>query len=509
MVNVREPRGMSTLELLIAFAILTLTLTAVVSVVFGNQSVTVDTETDATAIGKATKALEAERALAKSDYQSATTQTTSETDSGVTYTEKLEVSDLSPCLKRATSTVSWSTDPLRTQKVELTTLLTDVAGALLMGGDCGYSIDEGWTKPRLFASFKFNPGQPVALDVLQRIAYVTTDNGKLEIADTSGAYLGLTHGSFYSPEYSDPANLIFPDIDVIRVTDALGNEKRYALVTHSHQNCNSADISDQFEILNVTTPGSPSLMKSVTLGGSNPPSGSCPGGWRVYYFDGKAYVTTRYTSGYELHVIDVSTPSSASETGSGFDVGGTANELTVAAPTVNGSSKRVVFLATDRSTKEVMAVDMTDPANPKLAGSYDLPDCGATAPNALSIYGIGNHLYVGRQSTSCGPELYVLTPNYSVVSGNLAVSFSTAGTAEIGSDINAIRVTGDLVFLATSKANDEFQVWGVSDFSHITRVDTDPIQLPNKIIGGMDFESPYVYVGSQATDPLQILYSAP
>ena len=64
-------KGSSTLEILIAFAILTITLTALVSVFFGNQSVTVDTQTSTEALARASRELEKEHVLAGTNYLSA------------------------------------------------------------------------------------------------------------------------------------------------------------------------------------------------------------------------------------------------------------------------------------------------------------------------------------------------------------------------------------------------------------------------------------------------------
>ena len=64
----KSTAGFSTLELLIAFAVLTLSLTAVILVAFGNQSVAIDTELAQRALYLAAKNLDEAGALAISDF---------------------------------------------------------------------------------------------------------------------------------------------------------------------------------------------------------------------------------------------------------------------------------------------------------------------------------------------------------------------------------------------------------------------------------------------------------
>ncbi|TSC69387.1 MAG: hypothetical protein G01um101456_225, partial [Parcubacteria group bacterium Gr01-1014_56] len=101
-------RGVSTLEILIAFAVLMLSLTAVIGVLFGTQSVFVDTETNSEALYKAHAALEEERALSRQDFLAvSTTPSTVELVGSLSYTKKMTVVDLTPCKKQATSTITW------------------------------------------------------------------------------------------------------------------------------------------------------------------------------------------------------------------------------------------------------------------------------------------------------------------------------------------------------------------------------------------------------------------
>src|SRR6185295_19969134 len=103
----KNKKGFATLEVLIAFAILIMSISAVIMVVFGNQSITIDTETNNEAIAKAKKGLEDARALSRKDFISVTSSASSVEMSGpLAYTKKLDVIDLAQCEKQATSTIT-------------------------------------------------------------------------------------------------------------------------------------------------------------------------------------------------------------------------------------------------------------------------------------------------------------------------------------------------------------------------------------------------------------------
>lgn len=504
--HTRVWRGVSTLEILIAFAVTTLSISAIILLVFGNQSVAIDTQTNTEALSKAQALLESTRALARKDYLSVNSIAPYSwtPPGGLTYSTSTTVTDLTQCKKQATTTVSWK-DGNRDLSISLSTYLGNGVGILALGGDCDVDPPDGWRKPRLFDSFKFNPGQPVSLDVLKKIAYVSDDKNKLNIVDTSVGFLGYS-GDFLTPPFDATSTL--NDLDAAKWTDPVtGTQKIYVYGARGHIGCNVVDNTEQLHVIDVTNPATPVYKRSMTLKGSTPPSGSCPGGWRVFYYDNRVYVTTRETAGNEFHIFDVTDPTMPLELGPGFQLNGTTNDLVATGINIGGLGRKVVFLATDRSTKEVMVLDVTVPSNPRLITSVDL----GTTNNALSIYLVGNKLYVGRQKTVGEPELLIYSVTYGVDgTGNLTVSLSQIGPGgEINADVKNLRISGALAFMATNVSNDEFQVWGINNPSSITRVDTLPINLPNKIVGGMDYEAPYIYVGSQATNPLQVLYSAP
>ena len=487
-------RGSSTLELLIAFAILTITLTALVSVFFGNQSVTVDTQTSTEALARASRELEKERVLAGNDYLSASSTSSSESFGGLTYALSMQIQDLTPCKKIATSTVSWSLGPLRPLSISLSTYLTDTAGALLVGGDCFASEPKsGWTNPTLFASDTFSPGKPLALDVLERIAYVASDKTPfLEIADTRTATLGQNSGLFLSYSNGFVAAGQINALDAIRwVNPSTGAIKKYVFAA-------MASTTGQLAVYDVTTPTAPTLVATRTL--SSCVTGSFPEGWYVVAYGNRLYFSTRETAGPELHIFDITTPSSPTElsVGSvsckGFEMNDTVEQFTVRDQIVSGVSKRYLFAATDQNNKELRVMDVTNSLSISEASTIDL----AGNQDGQSVYVSGHKLYLGRLSGT-GSELFV----YNTL--NPASTLPLLGSKDILADVLGIRVAGPLAFLATGKVNQEFQVWRVSDLSNITNVTV--YNFGNVVASGIDYEPDFIYATGQSTPNFQILYS--
>ncbi|MDP2788458.1 MAG: hypothetical protein Q8O46_00190 [bacterium] len=488
--------GTATLELMVAFVILILNITAVVLIINGGQSVSIDSETNEEAIAKAKTILEDTGATSQKDFLSVVSTTSTDTSDALIYTKNLIVSDLTSCKKEIISNISWLTPPMRTQKIELTTLLTDIVGALALGGDC--TVDPprtNWDSPQGFALDTFNPGKPTTMDVFNKIAYLGSDQTPfLEIADTNGAALGQNSGLFVA--YTNGFNLgaIPNSIDVIKWIDPYsGVEKRYALLAMDTP-------TNQLKVVDVTNINAPVLVATLTL--SPCVAGSFPEGWRLYAYKDRLYFLTRFTAGPEFHVFDISNPASPTELGSGackgFDLGSTAESIEVRDQKITGNTTRFVYLSTDQDSKELRVLNATNPlsiydvsiANQNLPGSQD----------GQSVFIIGNKLYFGRQSTPQGVDLYVFD-----ISNPLS-GLPLLGSQDIGTGVIGIRVAGSLGFLATPKVNKEFQIWNIANLASISLV--KEYSFRNIIDQGVDYETDFIYATSQSTPNFQILYDS-
>jgi type II secretory pathway pseudopilin PulG len=491
-------KGSSILEVLIALAILTLGISAAILLVFGNQSLKIDNETNSEALYQAKGLLERARASSTSDFLSINTIPAATSS---IYSLKLDVLDLTQCRKEATSTVTWSVSPLRTLKIELTTDLTDIAAAFAMGGDCAAEPpSSGWTDPQRFASDTLNPGKTTAIDVLDKIAYLGADKEPfLYIADTRGAVLGQNSGMLIGIGSNKFTNLFNDDgktIDVINDIDVykdIASGKVYALIA-------MASSTAQFAVIDVTDIYNPSLLALRKL--NNVVSGGMTShGYRVYYNDRKAYMVTRETAGPEFHIFDLNTPGSPSELGSGTKLigptppnGTTANDLVV--------RNDIAYFAAEKNSAELLIYNVSVPTLPSF-----MPDATVNLSgneNGSSLYFIGNKLYFGRESVSgVGAELYIFDATNSLTAvGGLPV----IGTpVNIGGGILDMFVAGQFGFIVSSKVNEEFQVWNISNPSDIFFI--SKLNFGNIVAGGLDYEPDFIYATGDATPNFQILYS--
>ncbi|OHB10460.1 MAG: hypothetical protein A3G05_01735 [Candidatus Zambryskibacteria bacterium RIFCSPLOWO2_12_FULL_45_14] len=483
-------KGSSILEVLIAIAILTLGISAAIMLVFGNQSLQVDNDTNSEALYKAKAILERARASSTVDFLSINSLPSATSS---IYSLKLDVLDLTPCRKEANSTITWLVSPLRTQIIELVSDFTDIATALAMGGDCTTEPPESnWDNPQRFASDTFSPGKPTAIDVLNRIVYVGVDTDPfLFIADTSGATLGQNGGFFmgftngFTTEYEIAA------IDVISFIDG-GINKNYAYlaVASSTRQLMVVDVTDIFNPTLVTT----RQLNNVSSGGS------FPEGYRIFVYKDRLYIVTRETSGREFHIFNISDRSNPIELGGGTDINTTLNSLVVRDQIISGITIRFAYAASTLNNGEVLVYDVTDPANNgtivEVAGArQDLPG----SQDGESMYIIGNKLYFGRQSTPSGPDLYIYNTS------NPNVGMIELGSKDIDTGVLDILAVGNLSFLATPKTTKEFQVWNISNPANITLI--KEYNFGNIVEQGVEYEPDFIYTTGQATPNFQILYS--
>ncbi len=492
--------GMGTLEIIIAFAILMIAITGVIIVSFGNQSIAVDSELNNSALYLAERQLEKAYASSTADFSSLASVGSTPVDPSDPdnpFTKKLDIFDVSECVKHATSTISWWTGTPRPQETSFISIFTSTSTSAAMGGDCETEdSEEDWDNPQRFASDTLNPAKSTTIDVLDKIAYLGSDKRPfLAIADTRDAVLGQNSALFvsFANGFNADGKIIdqINDIDVYKNTE---NGKTYALIA-------MASSTAQFAIIDVTDIKNPSLVAARSLAGVDP-MGSQPNGYRVYYYDKKAYVLTRETSGPEFHIFDVSTPNNPVELGTGTKLigptppnGTTVNDFVIR----NG----IAYFAAEKDTAELLVYDVSDPFHIlHLAGAtVNLPG----NQNGASVFLLGNKLYLGREVVSGGPEFYIFnasSPKTAV--GGLPI---VGSPTEVGTDVLAIRGISRFAFLATSKSKEEFQVWNVPTSGTVSLI--KKYNFGNIIAGGIEYEQNFIYSTGAATPNFQILYNKP
>ncbi len=484
--------GFSTLEILIAFAILITTLVATVTLSFGSQSIGLDTETNHEALNLAKENLENLRALSRESFETILPVVSTNTIQGTSY----EIQDLildSQCLKEATIGVTWATESSRPQRIELEAIVTNWNEAIRLGGDCVTTPPFGnWENLQKFGSANFSPGRPTAIDALRTFVYIGADTPPFfYIANVENAAPVNNPAPFFIA-FSNGFNagVAINDIDVA----TLSNGKTYAFVAR-------ATSTQQFGMINVSNPATPTSITRSLSG----VSGSNPEGFRIAYFDNKVYITARYTAGPEFHIFDVSNPMNPVEMGSGTELGSTVEDMAIEKRKVGGTTHTIVYFAMDANVihGEVIAYDVTNPLSP-----YKISGANTNLPgnqDGASLYRLGNKLYFGRTSVPSGPDLYIfdIQDPFSA-SGGLPILASK----DIGAGVTAIRANGKIMFLATTKATKELQVWPAEPLKLTAAPSAvSTYNLPRIAEQAIDYEDNRMYASSNTDDSLRIIYN--
>jgi len=474
-------RGVSTLELLIAFAILLLAITAIIMVIFSNQSIAIDTQTNIEALTKAQRKLEMARANSREDFNSVVTGTEVSL-SGIPYTETLTVADLTECKKQATSTVSWS-EGGRTLTVDLATFFTDIAGFFALGGDC--AIDppsDGWGYPTERGFLHITPGGSATdIDVEYKTAFITLSDtpamrADLAIIDVTSS---TTPQEIITIDFNSSPG--FNAIDVATST----NGHLYAYIARNA-------TSSQLLVIDITNSAAPALTASSTL-----PNMTKGVARSIYYYDEKIYIGTQRLAcvgcptyqNNELHIFDVSDPT-----------GPVWEESIKVDRNVNAISVRddLAYLAVGsgsdgiRNPFKIFDVNPSSITYTEQIGSF----IGAGDEDGMSVFLLGTKTYLGLQrAPSSRPDFYVLNISdlssiTAIASVNLALNPNT--------QVSGVRVAGGVIFLGTTDPNSGFQV------RHVSGTSVPLVVVPNSSFNfqqnttGIDFADNTIYLSSSS-----------
>jgi type II secretory pathway pseudopilin PulG len=457
-----QTRGMSTLELLIAFAIISLALTAGIVVVFGNQNLGVDAQTNIEAIGKAQALLEQQRALARQDFSSV--QTTSPTQDSI-YTKKVTVSypvSGDTDTKLVTSQVTWL-QGIRPLSVSFSTIVTNAQS----GSFCSATLSSpsGWKDPTAYVLqssdlVRLSPvgssanGLGVSgISVFRNKMYLVAN--ATPGSDTHTLYIyGVSSNPTVSPTFSGWANTTGNSLAGIAV--AAKGSSLYAYVISSKafnfsSGCNSTNCP-QFQVVDVTTATAPvwktGLMMPVTG------SGGQGIGSAIAYDKGYVYVGLAKAAGSsdpEFNIIDVG-GGSASPT-SPVRVGGYHVGFTVKSIAIEGNYAYLSTTDTTTTNRQLIVLDISNKSNPTVVYSFTAPDNFGVANSVVAKNG---SVYLGKAYSSTYPNFYIFDGTAP------ASSFATLGSKQVGANdsVNSIVVRDHYAFLVTNK---QFQIWDVSN----------------------------------------------
>ena len=497
-INFGKNKGLATIELLIAFAILIIHVTAVVILLNSNQATGLQIQLNQKAIRKAESAIEDAKHNASIDFNLLNPNSK---QNGL-YNIELQVSSLPEnlFLKRVKSIVSWDTAFHAHNTVEL---ITDVANIeALTGGDTCSSIVSGdWSHP---VKSEYKLGAEILNDTSSGfpILGIQTFNEKMYVAIGSGS--SNSTSTFLRLDISNEGEIpvfIPPGLDnnpaVSSGLNAVAVDgEKYAYVASAHPanftSCINPDGNNkscgQLQVIDLDTF---TVVYTYKIPGVTGAAGQAIG-VSILYSRGFVYLGLAKATGPEFHIIDVGggtqggSPTNPVDIGS-YEIGNEVNEMYL--------KNNYLFLASPND-QELKVLDISNPSNPTLVGGFDAPLGGANNGNGKSVFLVGKTLYFGRTLLS-GNEFYILDAT------NPETDLPILGTKNIqngttNASVNKIFPRDYLAMIVTNK---EFQILRVDDPVNITLY-TSPLSLPPGSPTGMqaiaaDCEGNYIFIGSQ------------
>jgi hypothetical protein len=442
-----KQKGISTLELIIAFTLVTIVLSSTVVLLFQAENGTMDGQNLFEGLLEAKTMINNTFAYFPNSFDTAIS-TSSENS---LYQSQVKVTHKNEFTKRISSSVSW----LGKSPVTFETKITDLEGAI--GGSSCLITD--WQETLVGGSLTIPEGIPTSLDARGRYVYMTADSG---IATATDLYI-IDVNDRSSPVIISSLNT-GPGLQDIHVA---GN---YAYVANT-------SINSQLQIIDIQDVYRPVLIASYKLPGSYNDGTTI--GNTIMYFKDFIYIGTQKSQITELHAIDVSNPRSPREVAT-WEANAAINSLAVFPP--------YLFVATPLDNE----VTILTLQNLNQVGSYNAP---GGSGNGKSLSFGEDHLVLGR--TIGGNELYILT-------ASSGPALTDARFLNLNTSINSALLEWPYLFLGTSDPVKKFQVWNITDF--LNPLFMNSINFGSKVIS-LDCDQKTIYAILENSDGLRIIYS--
>jgi type II secretory pathway pseudopilin PulG len=506
--------GFSTLELLISISVIITALTAVILVVFSNQTVSLDNQLNDEALIKANSLMEQAKGSASYDFSALKNAATVTDD---IFKKELMVSDINPCKKTGVASVSWQTEPGRLLQIQLQTTFTNPTEAIALGGDCGPDnppATEWWFPTSFDDTFDLKDfGAPNSGVMATGVDVISKNGSKYMLLSTRHSTTSVQDIWIFNVD--DTANpVLMSAINTGTTGPGLNDVDGISGFTFVANH----ESTKQLQSIDITNLSGPDVAASVSLPGIG---NSYPQGQEVFYYNDRIYVGTWETAGNEFQVFDISNPSSPVLLGN-KQINHSIRKIFVKNQLVNGVNKTIAYLAVSASTisnnPELIAIDVTDPADSTTwlnqIGSYNPPG----DRDGSAVYVIGNNLYLGRVSASSTEHnFFILDISDPASIGLLGSKFASRNPSQ-GLEITALVVSGDFAFLATDDSNAEFQVFKISNPSAITNCNETPpagysfppegcgkYNFPAKITD-LDYHDDFIYASIESNAAFRIIY---
>jgi hypothetical protein len=321
----------------------------------------------------------------------------------------------------------WKSGWFSTSTLNFNFLYSDLPQIGNNGYDCGghpglASYEDGEFFNEDFTT-ELNSSSATSLDVLDGYAYVSFRPQEPGVRTLSVINLNEPH---IEPQY------ITTEYPINRI-DAV---RDYAFVAqHS--------TTTQIAIFDINTGADLVLLATSTLPGV---AGGRPEAVSIFYYDSRLYVGTKRTAGREFHVFDVSVPENPRWLGS-REMNHNINDIEV--------KDGLAFLATSGNVRDMIVLDVKDPANISLVEEIDLPG----NEDGRSVHVAGNRVFLGRHKSNSPAhhELHMFEVRQS--DAEIGIDLFSLSTVTTRGDVLDIAVVSGKLFVSTNNSLSEIQVY--------------------------------------------------
>mgnify|MGYP001560577443 CR=1 FL=1 len=474
----KKINGFSVLEVLIAMAILTLAISAAIMLMFSNQSVALDSDTANEALYKAKTVLEDGRSKTKSHTDFDSIKSITYPPDSI-YTKKFSVLSV-PCMKKTISQVTWSTEVLRPQIIEVRTYLSDVEEALKLAGECDPVFPTEWDNPYSPTSVGIGGQGATDLDVQNNLIYLASDPSAPPKED------------FFIYQF-DPIAVTLTFVSKIDVSDglmALDFSGGYVYAANE-------DIAAQLLVIDADPPGGPLVASTASL--PDAPTGVIRS---VYVYDNKLYVGTQYLpcpvcppeQNNELHIYGLTDPANPAWLGS-YNVNHNINDIVV--------SGDYAYLATSDNLGELHVYNISIPLSITLADTFDAPG----NEDGEAVFLLDNKVYLGRDRTPAARKDFYI---FNIINPNDVQELGSKNLGlNPGTTVEGIIVRGNLAFIALDNPTAGLQILNISNPGSIVDHTICTTLNFSENSTAIDMEGNFIFSANRSNDELRVIQDKP
>ena len=443
MKELSNKKGGSTLELLVAFSIISMFIVAMVLITFGNQGLLLDSEMSVDSLQIAIGLLEEIKKEALDDFANINSKKY-EKEKG--YDKELFVKQTNFWTKEVSSKISWDVNGKKAFS-DILSVVVNKSG--FDGGDTCYSSVSGDWKNFAYSDYEF--GKDLVfdekseflisdIDVRNKKMYVSIENSTLSNSATFFVFdLNADHPNFIVGVDNNPKTK--------SGFNAMHIGSRYAYLASSHKSnfttCEQGPSCSQLQIVDLENNMFVSRTKMPGVIGS----GGQAVGNSIFYKNGLVYLgLSKSDVGPEFHIIDVGNGIAGGSASnpvylSGFNIGNGVNKIFVKGD--------YAFIASPNE-EELKILNIKDPFNIYKHSGLDASGGKNNFGNGKSVVSVGDRVYLGRTLLSDGDEFYIFDMSGGVPILPSLKSFNILNSNKNNVSVNDIIIKNAMVFLLTN-----------------------------------------------------------